>query len=41
MVVNDDFAQATADLQAIVSGQGAGLRAGRSEIQTLTQRLLG
>ena len=41
VVVNDDFAQATADLQAIVSGQGAGLRAGRSEIQTLTQRLLG
>jgi len=41
VVVNDDFARATADLEAIVSGQGIGLRGGRSEIQTLTQRLLG
>jgi len=41
VVVNDDFARATTDLETIVSGQGAGLRGGRSEIQTLTQQLLG
>ncbi len=41
VVVNDDFSRATADLETIVSGQGAGLRGSRSEIQTLIRQLLG
>lgn len=41
VVINDDFTRATADLEAIVSGQDASLSGDRSEIQTLTQRLLG
>lgn len=41
VVVNDDFARATAELQAIVAGQGASLRRDRSELQTLIRRLLG
>ncbi|HWK75680.1 MAG TPA: guanylate kinase [Povalibacter sp.] len=41
VVVNDDFARATADLETIVSGQGTDLRGDRSEIQTLTRQLLG
>lgn len=41
VVVNDDFERATADLEAIVNGAGAGLRRDRSELQTLVQALLG
>ena len=41
VVVNDDFARATADLQAIIAGQGEALRRDRSELQTLIRRLLG
>ncbi len=41
VVVNDDFARATADLETIASGQGEHLKADRSEIQTLARRLLG
>lgn len=41
VVVNDDFSHAAADLETIVSGQGAGLRGDRSETQTLTRQLLG
>jgi guanylate kinase len=41
VVINDDFNQAAADLEAIVRGDGERLRAGRSEIQTLTTQLLG
>lgn len=41
VVINDDFALAAADLEAIVLGTGEHLRAGRSELQTLIPRLLG
>jgi guanylate kinase len=41
VVVNDDFARATAELQSIVAGQGESLRRDRSELQTLIRRLLG
>jgi guanylate kinase len=41
VVVNDDFARATEDLCAIVSGQGEHLRADRSDLQTLIHSLLG
>ncbi len=41
VVVNDDFERATADLEAIASGKGEHLVAGRSEIQTLVRSLLG
>jgi guanylate kinase len=41
VVVNRDFERATADLEAIVCGQGDHLRRDRSEIQTLVRELLG
>jgi guanylate kinase len=41
VVINDDFARATADLEAIVAGRGEHLRRDRSELQTLLVRLLG
>jgi len=41
VVVNDDFARATDELCAIVSGQGEHLRADRSDLQTLLPSLLG
>lgn len=41
VVVNDDFARATAELQSVVAGQGESLRRDRSELQTLIRRLLG
>lgn len=41
VVVNDDFERATRDLEAITSGEGEHLSAGRSEIQTLLLKLLG
>jgi guanylate kinase len=41
VVVNDDFARATADLETIVAGQGTALTRDRSELQTLLPRLLG
>lgn len=41
VVVNDDFARATEDLEAIALGRGEHLHADRSEIQTLAKRLLG
>jgi guanylate kinase len=41
VVVNDNFARATADLETIVAGQGAALTRDRSELQTLVPRLLG
>ena len=40
IVINDDFAQATADLQAIVTGQGEHLRRERAELQALLAQLL-
>ena len=40
IVVNDDFARATADLQAIVTGQGERLRRDRPELRELLARLL-
>ena len=41
VVVNDQFATALGELAAIVSGQGAHLRADRPEIAALAGRLLG
>jgi guanylate kinase len=41
VVVNRDFEQATADLEAIICGRGESLRRDRSEIQTLVRGLLG
>jgi guanylate kinase len=41
VVINDDFARATADLEAIARGKGEHLRAGRIEVQTLVRHLLG
>ena len=41
VVVNDDFARATADLEAIIAGAAEHLRRDRSELQTLLPRLLG
>ena len=40
IVVNDDFERATADLQAIVTGQGEQLRRDRPELRELLARLL-
>jgi guanylate kinase len=40
IVVNDDFARATADLEAIVAGQGEHLRRERADLQALLARLL-
>ena len=40
IVVNDDFDRATADLQAIVTGQGEQLRRDRPELRELLARLL-
>jgi guanylate kinase len=40
IVVNDDFARATADLEAIVAGQGEHLRRERAELQGLIAKLL-
>lgn len=40
IVINDDFARATADLQAIVTGQGEHLRRDRQELRELLARLL-
>lgn len=41
IVVNDDFERATADLEAIVTGQGEHLRRDRAELRTLLDKLLG
>lgn len=41
IVINDDFARATGDLDAIVAGRGEHLRRDRSELQTLLPKLLG
>jgi guanylate kinase len=41
VVVNDDFARATDELCAIVSGHGEHLRADRADLQTLLRSLLG
>ncbi|MDY6945678.1 MAG: guanylate kinase [Pseudomonadota bacterium] len=41
VVVNDDFARATAELETIVAGSGEALRRDRSELQTLLPGLLG
>jgi guanylate kinase len=41
IVINDDFAHATADLEAIVAGRGEHLRRDRSELQMLLAKLLG
>jgi guanylate kinase len=40
IVVNDDFDRATADLQAIVTGQGEHLRRDRAELRELLAKLL-
>jgi guanylate kinase len=40
IVVNDDFDRATADLQAIVTGQGEHLRRDRADLRELLARLL-
>jgi guanylate kinase len=40
IVVNDDFAQATADLERIVAGQGEHLRRDRAGLQGLIAKLL-
>ena len=40
IVVNDDFAQATADLEGIVAGQGEHLRRDRAGLQGLIAKLL-
>ena len=40
IVVNDDFDRATAELEAIVSGQGEHLRRDRAELRELLARLL-
>jgi len=41
VVINDEFEQATGDLEAIVNGAGERLRRGRSELQTPIESLLG
>jgi guanylate kinase len=41
VVVNDDFEQATRQLEAIVTSRGDELRGSRSELQTLVPQLLG
>lgn len=41
IVVNDDFERATADLEAIVTGQGEHLRRERAELRPLLDKLLG
>jgi guanylate kinase len=40
IVINDDFGRATADLEAIVVGQGEHLRRDRAELQALIAKLL-
>ena len=40
IVINDDFGRATADLEAIVAGQGEHLRRERAELQALIAKLL-
>jgi guanylate kinase len=40
IVINDDFARATVDLEAIVAGQGEHLRRDRAELQALIAKLL-
>jgi guanylate kinase len=40
IVINDDFGRATADLEAIVAGQGEHLRRDRAELQVLIAKLL-
>lgn len=40
IVINDDFGRATADLEAIVAGQGEHLRRERAELQPLIAKLL-
>jgi guanylate kinase len=41
VVINDDFARATRDLEAIAMGNGASLIGDRAEVQTLVRKLLG
>jgi guanylate kinase len=41
VVVNDDFERARLELESIIAGEGEALRADRSELSTLIQRLLG
>jgi guanylate kinase len=41
VVINDEFARATADLEAIARGTGEHLAAARIEVQTLVRHLLG
>ena len=40
IVINDDFARATEDLEAIVAGQGEHLHRDRAELQALLAKLL-
>jgi guanylate kinase len=40
IVINDDFDRATADLEAIVAGQGEHLRRDRAQLQALIAKLL-
>ena len=40
IVINDDFGRATAELEAIVAGQGEHLRRDRAELQALIAKLL-
>ena len=40
IVVNDDFARATEDLEAIVAGKGEHLRRDRADLQALLAKLL-
>jgi guanylate kinase len=41
VVINDDFERATADLEAVIAGQGEHLQRDRPEVQTLLAALLG
>ena len=41
VVVNDDFAQAVADLKRILAGQGEDLRSDRPRLAPLLAQLLG
>ena len=41
VVVNDDFERATADLEAIVTGNAEALRADRAQLKPLIAELLG
>jgi len=41
VVINDNFQQATSELESIVNGAGEHLQRGRSELQTLVPSLLG